>query len=59
MQEAQIQNFTCENLVFMDEENWDEFVTAVFFMMGSKRGWLKYPYMAKLFAAFTNTAGSN
>ena len=35
MQEAQIQNFTCENLVFTDEENWDEFVTAVFFIMGS------------------------
>lgn len=32
MQEAQIQ---CGNLVFMDEENWDEFVTAVFFIMGS------------------------
>lgn len=35
MQEAQIQKFTCENLVFMDEENWDEFVTAILFIMGS------------------------
>ena len=32
MQEAQIQNFTCENLVFIDEENWDEFNRCLFIM---------------------------
>lgn len=37
MQESQIQNFTRENLVFMVEENWDEFTTAVFLLWALRR----------------------